>query len=940
MLPAQQYNFRSLGVPDGLNNLVVRSIYEDRVGFLWVSTENGIYRYDGERFEPFGPLEGLPENSGASFGDAPDGTLLVGGDFGLYHLSGNRFEQVRGPFKAIPWAQSIASDGKGDTYVGTDAGLFELTSIPGLTGFAMRAVPRPAGTSGPSVRGILLDGDTLWYGCGQELCRLDSRGASVFSKESGLPGQPILAILKDGSGNLWVRVRNGGVLIWPSGKPGFRRPQLPFSAGAIVGMPYVDRAGRILLASASGLLIGDGKGWQKVDRPSGLRGTVYSAFEDRQHSLWIGLAGRGLVQWRGYREWESYSNESGLTSDIVYEVLPGEKESLWVATEAGLFRGVRRQNSIAFEPVAGVTGFAVHSVRRAPNGDLWIGTETRGAARMNPTSGKVEWSGEAQGLTGKAAYTLRFDSHQRLWVATDLGLFMAPPPYTRFFRITALPATRMWAVAEGTDGTIWAGGAGGLYEFVGEGWRTITKTMGLSNTEVLSIGAGPGGEVWVGYRYGGGIDRVHPQAGGVAIEKGIQRSGAKGLVYFLAYDASGRLWAGTEQGVDVWDGQRWSHYNMNDGLAWDDCNLNAFAQERDGTVWIGTAGGLSRFKPLPREAAAAPLRTVFTRLEVGQTDVSGLRNPSFSQQANPLVARCSVLNAPRQNAVVFRYRLAGASSQWTETRERELQFANLAPGNYNLEVEARDEFGAWTGNTASFAFRILAPWYSTWWFIALCLFTPLPIAAAILRMRFLGARERERTLIRLVEAKTADLRSANEELAQLSFTDPLTGLANRRAFDRALERECARLTRNDSTLALLILDADHFKGVNDSLGHMKGDDYLSSLGSELARLCKRQSDMAARFGGEEFAILLPDTDAEEGRRFAESVRKAVAALRLPHPGSSVAPFLTVSIGVATATKDWCSSPEALVAAADCALYAAKKDGRNRLCTAPGRELEN
>jgi len=74
--------------------------------------------------------------------------------------------------------------------------------------------------------------------------------------------------------------------------------------------------------------------------------------------------------------------------------------------------------------------------------------------------------------------------------------------------------------------------------------------------------------MWVGYRYGGGIDRVHPQAGGVTIEKGVQRSGDDGLVYFLDYDAKGRLWAGTERGVDMWDGAHWSHYDTDDGLAW------------------------------------------------------------------------------------------------------------------------------------------------------------------------------------------------------------------------------------------------------------------------------------------------------------------------------------------------------------------------------------
>ena len=146
--------------------------------------------------------------------------------------------------------------------------------------------------------------------------------------------------------------------------------------------------------------------------------------------------------------------------------------------------------------------------------------------------------------------------------------------------------------------------------------RTLTKADGLSNTEVLSLGTGPNGVLWVGYRFGGGIDRVHPQAVGVAIEKGVQRSGSDGLIYFLKFDQRERLWAGTEHGVDVWDGARWSHYDMNDGMVWDDCNLNAFTQEADGTFWIGTSDGLARFRPLPRQAPNAPLTVVFTGLSI------------------------------------------------------------------------------------------------------------------------------------------------------------------------------------------------------------------------------------------------------------------------------------------------------------------------------------
>ena len=127
-----------------------------------------------------------------TLGEAPDGSLLAGGTFGLYRLSGNRFEKLAAPFNKVSASQGIQSDGKGHTFLGTDAGLVELDSSPGKHDFAIRSFPQPAGTSGPQANGVFIDGDAVWYGCGLELCRMDAQGTRVFSRDSGLP--PIASI--------------------------------------------------------------------------------------------------------------------------------------------------------------------------------------------------------------------------------------------------------------------------------------------------------------------------------------------------------------------------------------------------------------------------------------------------------------------------------------------------------------------------------------------------------------------------------------------------------------------------------------------------------------------------------------------------------------------------------------------------------------------------
>jgi len=212
-----------------------------------VSTEDGIYRYDGDRFEAFATEQGIPSNSGVAFGDAPDGSLLAGGSIGLYRLSGNRFEKIPVDFNTIAWAQGYPI-GWERPHLSRHRRRACRTVFPTRASTIWHArFPQPAGTSGQGAFAILVDGDAVWYGCGQQLCRMDALGTQVFGRESGLPGQELQVILKDGAGNLWVRARNAGVFEWPAGKAKFQRPQMPFSLENIGGVPTVDSDGRFCL---------------------------------------------------------------------------------------------------------------------------------------------------------------------------------------------------------------------------------------------------------------------------------------------------------------------------------------------------------------------------------------------------------------------------------------------------------------------------------------------------------------------------------------------------------------------------------------------------------------------------------------------------------------------------------------------------------------------
>lgn len=184
---------------------------------------------------------------------------------------------------------------------------------------------------------------------------------------------------------------------------------------------------------------------------------------------------------------------------------------------------------------------------------------------------------------------------------------------------------------------------------------------------------------------------------------------------------------------------------------------------------------------------------------------------------------------------------------------------------------------------------------------------------------------RVRAGLRLQRA-LAELSSRNELLSRLSLTDPLTGLANRRAFDEALGREVARTARLCRPLSLLMVDLDRFKQVNDTFGHPTGDEVLAGFAVLLSRVCRR-GDLASRLGGDEFAILLPHTGPDQALLVAERVRRAVENGRF---GSAVPVEMTASIGSASVTRPEEGDAERLMARADAALYRSKSLGRNRV----------
>ena len=223
--------------------------------------------------------------------------------------------------------------------------------------------------------------------------------------------------------------------------------------------------------------------------------------------------------------------------------------------------------------------------------------------------------------------------------------------------------------------------------------------------------------------------------------------------------------------------------------------------------------------------------------------------------------------------------------------------------------------------------------YLIYLFLALALLVAVALIYG-LSIRRLKMRHKNTTLImqerlQLLELRTQQIEQANRDLHRLSHLDSLTGVANRRRFEEALDLEWRRASRTGTPLSLIMIDTDFFKPFNDAYGHQRGDACLTLVANTLRNALNRPGDMVARYGGDEFIILIPGTDAEGAAEIAEAMRVRVEGMEITHKGSPEDKVVTISLGVVTSYPTRGFSTGELIAAADEALYQAKNGGRNR-----------
>ena len=950
--------FHTFDMESGITHVTVSDIAEDKYGFLWLASQSGIDKFDGYTFRNFGmwgddKSTGLQTLSALQLEASLDGQHIWVGTFsGLSRLNVDteRFDHYPLPVASsfdkqiinrlktthdgrlwiisernlyryhnqtdsielvsyLPETTSTLTDIEliGNTlYVTSTSGLYkldpiksslELIAYKGVNFTRLVAAERSRFWLGTSTHGICLFNPNVAPPAISEQCT---------SEVQGLSDNSVTDILLQNNGDVWVATERGLNLL--KAYSPYTVLQFPISdkdsGDERVSSLYQTKSGLVVvgtkddgfaitnpeLSNFYSTEVGDGRIIGSMTRYKGNK-----IWLTNEKGLWIydvidktyqGPFTSGIAQ-------RTDGKANNKLTSVFYDT---KNDALWVSTRSGLAKLNRETNQLDIVALQGKSGY---SINMDAQGDIWFGGYSDGVFVYRPSEGRVirQWP---LSLTTQ----ILFENEESAWLSTVTGLHFANKLTGELTSISEYTdkitdSTVVTWISRSKRGGYWVGTqADGLY--------FITK----NNDDLSSVK----------------VTQIKPESRLSKVSIGA-----------IVEDDEYGLWISTIVGISYLapDLDTLYYYGAENGALSTGYYIGSVATTENNTIVFGGAEGLTLFIPSEVTNVKWSPDVHLTKVETVSRDQNN--GTSVQQRLNlgdkielthnniALSIEFSATDYMNANEIRYAYKLVDFESSWrfTDYKARVATYTNLEPGHYRFTVKAINEENVWSSEEAQLEVIVIPPWWDKpIWRGALLITILLLITSAVwLRISALKARSAELSL--KVEEKTRDLEAMVAKLTLLSSQDSLTGLKNRRYFTQRAKAEWQEFKRHNRAFSLLIVDIDFFKKINDEFGHHVGDTVLVKIAKTLENNL-RESDVIARWGGEEFLILLPSLNVQEAYWVAEKLRKCVAEQVIEAPPHSVK--VTITCGVAD-IKDY-DSVDACIHAVDKKLYVGKESGRN------------
>lgn len=944
-LPSQ-YLYDRFGREHGLPSDTVWTARQGPEGYLWLGTKNGLARFDGVRFTVFNKQNYPAFRSN----DVRDIEVAADGSLWLATYGGGVLHFANGVFTALTTADGLADDIVHDVHIGPSGDIWFATGvgISRLRDGELRSWNMADGLTDNRTFRIHENGNgTVWIATlTNGLSRFDGENFQNFSEGSGLDSTQVHLLFADPEFGLIATTITG-----TSYRLGDQGPVLHGNSALQQNLPLHaavrDRDGSLWLGTyGQGLWrLGADGALQQFTLTTERPGYVFELLEDREGNLWASTM-HGVYRLRD-SDFLQYGGPEGLAEAIFVVTQSPADGALWAGSEgSGLFRLATDGTVSRFDVEQGLSNSNVSALLAEDDGTVWAGTFGGGLNRIG-SDGAISHFTVDDGLPNNHIMGLQRDRRGQLWVVTDSGMGILDEAAGSFYPHQGLPpGTVLREITEDHLGRLWLTSNSGLIQLLGDDIRVWDEAAGLGSNLVSTAYVDADGVVWIGSRESG-LARLEgdqlfqfssehglPQLSVLAVledDKGtLWMSGADGLASVARAELNA-VAQGTATRVNA------QFYTETDGLRSAQF-LGGFQpagwRARDGRLWFASNRGLVGVIPDGFAQRSAPSRPLIEEVRVNGKPVP-LTNPlQLPDTASAVEVDYTVPRLGNPHALEFRYLLEGFDRDWHAVGDRRTAyFTGLTPGLKTLRIAASDsgaDNGQAPGAQATLTIVRAPFWYQTWWFRVLATLAATLLAVGLYRIASRRALLRQKRLELLVDRRTRELQIALSRVEEISRTDSLTGVANRRFLDDILDSAWQQCAQQHAPISIIMLDIDYFKQFNDSVGHVAGDDCLRRVADSLQSGVLRDVDVVVRYGGEEFLMLLPGADTRAAVGVAERIQGLLRQLEIPHPDNPISPYITASLGCATVWPAEKGAPDELIQSADRALYQAKTDGRDRI----------
>lgn len=697
-----------------------RELVETADGSVWAGLVGGVSRYSAGRFDFFAEQEGLAHPFVYALAPGPRGTLWVGtGGAGVWQLDQGAFKR-HPAYAAVPdlpgKVNDLAVDKSGVLWVATDRGVVIL-------GVALQVLTTADGLPSNVVNVIQIGRQNeVWVGTRGGLARLEGKRFVPYASDSGLQQVDVTAILEDHGGTLWIGTREGHL-------------------ARLKGQRFdVDQAS---------------------SEPT--NGGVFSLAEDREGALWVGM-GTGLQRLR-QGPFVSAGREQGMTNQQILNVAPSRRGGLWVLDGAGALLRFAQGSARLVSPPGSVPGDGMLGMLETEDGSLWVGGQTLHRYLDGQWTSYEPLRGEVSVIVPEGPQLLvaqtAADGKSSLWHFSN-GQFVPFLPELALVHVQRLYRDRL--------GRIWiSSGGGGLVRIAAGATRTFRKRDGLPHDVVYGLTEDSDGNLWVATR--GGLARIR---GDQVVNLSAVEVLPRRSPMHVQKDGLGYLWVTADDGIfrihlqglnafaDGIDASlNTQKFTTADGLLSVAVSWRASGQAKtaDGKLWYATARGLSSVDPALLESRAIAPKAYVEQLLAGGHLALFPEKAFLDEGRERLEIRFTAPSLVHADQLRFRYRLGGYEDGWVDAGSRRVAFyTNVPPGNYAFSVEARRLNGSWEDPGAVLHIQIEPHWYET-------TLAKLALGVALLlglvgsyQFRVHKLKQHERELTEKVQARTEDLR--------------------------------------------------------------------------------------------------------------------------------------------------------------------------------------